>query len=248
MKPTAYLPVWRETFRVHSSDIGYHGRMRVGNVCRYLQEVAGRHAEHLDVGYTRMRATGLAWVLSRLTLEIERLPLWGQEFFVETWPVSTERILFRREYRLGCGDEIYAAGSSYWIPLDLSSRRPKRVEIDRPVLAANEGRYGIQGDFIAIPAVTGTPAEECFTARYSDLDQNHHVNNTRYVEWVFDHLGLDVPAGIPRHFSIEYKQEIRPGESMFLCKNQLPGDPASYVFEGRITENRQVGLRARVSY
>lgn len=248
MQQSGYQPVWREAFRVHSSDIGYHGQMRVGNVCRYFQEVAGRHAEHLDVGYTQMRASGLAWVLSRLTIEIRKLPAWGQEFFVETWPLSSERILFRREYRLECGGEIYAQASSYWIPLDLSSRRPKRVEIDRPVLLANEGRLGINGDFIRIPPVTGNPDEESFTARFSDLDQNHHVNNARYVEWVFDHLGVDVPAGVPRFFSIEYKQEIRLGECLLLRKSTNPDNPETILVEGLIAANRQVALRVCVGY
>jgi acyl-ACP thioesterase len=248
MQQPGYQPVWREVFRVHSSDIGYHGRMRISNVCRYFQEVAGRHAEHLDVGYTSMRAAGLAWVLSRLSLEIRDLPRWGDEFFVETWPLGTERVLFRRDYHIECGGETVVSASSWWIPLDLNSRRPRRVEIDLPVLKANAGRFGIDGDFVRIPPVTGTPPEECYTARYTDLDENHHVNNTRYVEWVFDHMGLDVPEGGPRSFAIEYKQEIKPGESILMRKCTDPDDPSVVVTEGLTADSRQVSLRARISF
>ena len=39
---------------------------------------------------------------------------------------------------------------------------------------------------------------EPVTARYSDLDQNRHVNNARYVEWIFDYLWPDIPGnGMP---------------------------------------------------
>lgn len=248
MQQTGYLPVWHESFRVLSGDIGYHGRMRISNICRYLQEVAGRHAEHLDVGYTRMRTEGLAWVLSRLTIEIRDLPRWGQEFIVETWPLASERILFRRDYRVKCGEEALVSASSWWIPLDLSSRRPRRVEIDAPVLKANEGRYSIAGDFIRIAAVTGTAVEERFTARFTDLDQNHHVNNTRYVEWVFDHLGTGMPEQGPRSFSIEYKQEIKQGEDLLLRKCIDPDDQSVMLFEGLTADSRQVSLRARIAF
>jgi len=39
--------------------------MRISNLCGYLQEVAGRHAEHLDVAYTNMqkKRTGLAYFI-----------------------------------------------------------------------------------------------------------------------------------------------------------------------------------------
>jgi hypothetical protein len=47
MNSQSFSPVWREKFQVRSSDIGYHGIMRVSNLCSYFQEVAGRHAEHL---------------------------------------------------------------------------------------------------------------------------------------------------------------------------------------------------------
>ncbi len=58
MHTQVYTPVWREKFQVRSSDIGYHGIMRVSNLCSYFQEVAGRHAEHLNVGYTQYAIDG----------------------------------------------------------------------------------------------------------------------------------------------------------------------------------------------
>jgi medium-chain acyl-[acyl-carrier-protein] hydrolase len=247
MNADRYQSVWKEKFQVRSSDIGYHGIMRVSNLCSYFQEIAGKHAEHLNVGYTRMRASGMAWVLVRLAIEIRRFPSWGQEFYLETWPLGTGRIFYRREYRLLAGEELMISATSYWISLDIASRRPKIVPIDKDVLRLNEGRYGIEGPFESIPAA-GSGESDIISVKYSDLDQNKHVNNARYVEWVFDLLGVDLPYnGAPRSFAIEYKQEVRPGDKVRMNKVWLP-DEESCLVEGTLVDTGQVSLRAKIRF
>jgi medium-chain acyl-[acyl-carrier-protein] hydrolase len=244
---TVYSPVWRVKFQVRSSDIGYHGMMRVSNLCSYLQEVAGQHAEHLNVGYSNMQASGLAWVLTRLSIEIHKFPAWGEEFSLETWPLANERILYRRDFRLDTGNETCITASSYWIPLDLKTRRPRVVPIDDSVLKANAGRFGIDRPFESIQAVNGDHTE-AVTVKYSDLDKNRHVNNARYVEWVFDHLGLDTPGnGVPRFFTIEYKQEVRPGDVVYLKRCKLENED-TWLVEGTLARSGRTALRAGVEF
>jgi acyl-ACP thioesterase len=249
MQTQSYIPVWREKFQVRSSDIGYHGIMRVSNLCSYFQEVAGRHAEHLNVGYTHMRSMGMAWVLSKLAIEITGFPAWGEDFYLETWPLGNERIFYRRDYRLDDGKETLVSASSYWIPLDLHNKRPKLIPIDETVLRANQGRYGLNRAFESIPAVNANNMSEPVTARYSDLDQNRHVNNARYVEWIFDYLWPDIPAnGMPRFFEIEYKQEVKPGDIVHFNKSTSENPAGTWLVEGIIEGTSQTCLRSRITY
>jgi acyl-ACP thioesterase len=221
--------------------------MRVSNLCSYFQEVAGQHAEHLKVGYSYMHAAGMAWVLSRLSIGIEKFPAWGEEFILETWPLSTERIFYRRDYRLIIRNETAVAASSYWIPLDLQTRRPRAVPIDEGILKANAGRFGIDRPFESIQAVEGDHTDNV-CVKYSDLDQNKHVNNARYVEWVFDLLGLEMPShGRLRFFAIEYKQEVRPGDVVYLKKCRLENED-TWMVEGTIERSGQIALRARIMF
>jgi medium-chain acyl-[acyl-carrier-protein] hydrolase len=249
MHTQLYTPVWREKFQVRSSDIGYHGIMRVSNLCSYFQEVAGRHAEHLKVGYTHMQSMGMAWVLSKLAIEIKRFPAWGEDFYLETWPLGNERIFYRRDYRLDDGKEIMVSASSYWIPLDLHNRRPKLIAIDEAVLRANQGRFGLNRSFESIPAVNANNMSEPVTARYSDLDQNRHVNNARYVEWIFDYLWPDIPGnGMPRLFEIEYKQEVKPGDIVHFNKSTPENMTNTYLVDGTIEGTSQTCLRSRITF
>jgi acyl-ACP thioesterase len=246
MQEALYKSVWNEPLMVRSYDIGYNGTMRISNLCSHLQEVAARHAEHLGVGYTYMRSMGLAWVLSRLTLDIKRSPGWGEELILETWPLETGRILYRREYRLLSGDELLVTGSSYWMAVNLTSRRPVIVPIDKSVLEANTGRFAIAGTPAGLPVVEGCHPER-FEVKYSDLDQNRHMNNARYVAWVFDHLGLKIMEDVPRVFTIEYKQEVRPGEALLLTKTYNPEEGAYYVC-GRLEGSGKISLLARIEF
>jgi acyl-ACP thioesterase len=247
MQTKDFLPVWSEQFQVRSFDIGLNDTMRISDLCGYLQEVAGRHAEHLDVGYTSMKKNGLAWVLWRLSIDIKRLPAWGEVFTLETWPLQSQRIFYRREYLVKKGEEILVAGSSYWIPLDLATRRPTQIRLETSVLESNAGKYAIPGGFENIPAVGGNNAETVH-ARYSDLDQNRHVNNARYVAWVFDHVGADeLEHKVPRFFSIEYRQEVKPGESIMLAMQQS-GEEDAWLVEGKIAGTGQVSLRSKIVF
>jgi medium-chain acyl-[acyl-carrier-protein] hydrolase len=249
MHTQVYSPVWREKFQVRSSDIGYHGIMRVSNLCSYFQEVAGRHAEHLNVGYTHMREMGMAWVLSKLAIEIKKFPSWGEDFYLETWPLGNERIFYRRDYRLDDGNENMVSASSYWIPLDLHNKRPKLIPIDEAVLRANQGRFGLNRSFESIPGVNANNMSVPVTARYSDLDQNRHVNNARYVEWIFDYLWPDIPGnGMPRFFEIEYKQEVKPGDVVHFNKSTPENLTNTCLVEGIIEGTSQVCLRSRITF
>ena len=249
MHAQVYTPVWREKFQVRSSDIGYHGIMRVSNLCSYFQEVAGRHAEHLNVGFTYMREMGMAWVLSKLAIEIKKFPAWGEDFYLETWPLGNERIFYRRDYRLDDGNENMVSATSYWIPLDLHNKRPKLIPIDETVLRANQGRFGLNRSFESIPGVNANNMSVPVTARYSDLDQNRHVNNARYVEWIFDYLWPDIPGnGMPRFFEIEYKQEVKPGDVVHFNKSTPENLTNTFLVEGIIEGTSQICLRSRITF
>jgi len=192
---------------------------------------------------------GMAWVLSRLAIEIKKLPAWGEEFFLETWPLGNKRIFYRRDYRLDNGHETMISASSYWIPLDLHNKRPKLIAIDETVLRANQGRFGLNRSFESIPAVNANNRSEPVTAQYSDLDQNKHVNNARYVEWIFDYLWPDIPGtGMPRFFEIEYKQEVKPGDVVHFNKNIPDNLTNIYLVEGTIESSSQSCLRSRITF
>jgi acyl-ACP thioesterase len=248
MQSKAYSPVWEEAFQVRSFDIGLNRTMRISTLCSYLQEIAGKHATHLDVGYKFVQQSGMVWVLSRLFMNIHQLPAWNDTFHLETWPLGNERFFYRRDYRLSVGPETLVSATSYWILLHLANRKPTVIPLNEQVINANAGRFSMEMPAAGFPAVGTGPSEE-HRVKYSDLDQNRHVNNARYVEWIFDILDPDVlEKRRPSFFAIEYKQEVRTGNIVLLRKAEINPDPLTFAVEGCLSGTGQVCVRAKIVF
>ena len=61
-------------------------------LCVYLQEVAGHHADALDVSMRRLQADDRAWVLSHLHLALDRPPCGNETVTIETWSLGLEEL------------------------------------------------------------------------------------------------------------------------------------------------------------
>jgi medium-chain acyl-[acyl-carrier-protein] hydrolase len=85
--------------------------------------------------------------------------------------------------------------------------------------------------------------------QYSDLDQNRHVNNARYVEWIFNQMDLDILENkAPSIFAVEYKQEVRAGDTVLLRKARTQESPLTFAIEGCIAGSEKVCVRSKILF
>jgi len=249
MQSKTYSPVWEETFQVRSFDIGLNRTMRISSLCNYFQEVAGKHATHLDVGYKFVQQSGMVWLLSRLVMNIHQLPAWNDTFRLETWPLGNQRFFYRRDYRLSIGTETRVTATSYWILLNLSTRRPTVIPVHEQVINANAGRFSMEMPATGFHVLEGMAEAEEHRVKYSDLDQNRHVNNGRYVEWIFDLLDPELlEKRSPSFFAVEYKQEVKAGDTVLLRKTETAKYPLTVAAEGCLSGTGQVCVRAKIVF
>jgi acyl-ACP thioesterase len=145
------------------------------------------HAAILGVAVESLIEGGVAWVLSKLYLEIKRWPAADEEIVIETWPEAASRLFTERRFEiLDPSGRRIGAVSTLWLVLDLDRRRPIRLPpqvTDR----LHEHELGPEprkfGDLAAPDPIE---RELGFTVRRSDLDLADHVNNTSYVEWAIE--------------------------------------------------------------
>ena len=46
---------------------------------------------------------------------------------------------------------------------------------------------------------------------FYDLDMNGHVNNSKYLDWIFEVMGADfLTKYIPKKINLKYVKEVRP--------------------------------------
>ena len=125
--PPATL-TWTDHFAVRSYEIDPRGVLTLPTLCNYLQETAGNHATSFDLASDQLLAGGLAWVLIRLQVEVERFPAWREEITVETWPSGFDRLYAQRDFMVIDAEErTVARATSQWFVMDVARRRPIRL-------------------------------------------------------------------------------------------------------------------------
>ena len=212
------------------SEIDARGLLSLPSFFSLFQEAAVLHADALDFGTEYCKREGLMWVISRLLLDIQSFPEHRSQIKVVTWPKAPKGPFASRDFVVKTEDgEKLAVATSSWLLLDTKNMRPVRPQKLFAGYPFEELGEAIEG---AAPKI-GDKAEECdseldVVVRYSDLDQNMHVNNTRYVRWFLDCYAPEevTPKGNLR-FSINYLQAASYGDYVKLCR--FDGDSHSTV-------------------
>lgn len=205
-------------FRVHSYEVDLSGQLAPVALCRYFQEAAAVHATMWALGEAALAAQNRLWVLARMAMEVGSLPTWGQSVTVTTWSRGPERVFAFRDFEVRSATRsLVARGTSGWLMLDRTSRRPQRITTEGLTMPAYPDRHALAADALseALPPPEAPGALGERLARYSDLDVNGHVNNTKYVEWIMDALGAEPWRGQRlRSLVVNYLAELSAGETV----------------------------------
>ena len=207
---------YSEAFKVRSYETDTRGRLQVPILCQLLEQAAVAHAAILGVAVESLIDSGVAWVLSRLHLQMDRWPRADEGIEIETWPEAASRLFTERrfEIRESTGRRIGSV-STLWFVLNLERRRPIRLP-HQVSERLSEHELGLEPrKFSDLDVPEPIDNELGFTVRRSDLDLADHVNNTSYVEWAIEAVPDEV-WGLAEltEFEIHYLSECHHGESV----------------------------------
>jgi acyl-ACP thioesterase len=217
------LSIWEDNYKIHSYEVDFNGNATLPVICHFLQESAWNHARYFDFGYDFLMNNSQIWVLSRLGIEIDSYPKWDDTITIQTWAKGIDRLFALRDYRLlsDSGKEIGRI-SSAWLIIDLIKRRPQRIEpyLDKmPLLPDRHAMPEMPGK---IQSVENGVASGKFPVRISDLDVYHHVNNTRYIQWLTDNYEYDfVKNKFIHRFDINFMQEAQINDEINIITESI---------------------------
>ena len=106
-----------------------NGYLKYTDLCNILQLTAGVHAELGGISFSDMQEHHQAWVLSRMRVEIIRLPKWRDVITVKTWINSLENSRSIRCLELYDGDEIIVGCETFWAVFNTQTRRPENLSL-----------------------------------------------------------------------------------------------------------------------
>lgn len=220
-----------ESFLVRATDCDLHSRMRLDALFVAMQEGGERHALSLGAGYSAMQGRGLFFALARIHVSTLRAPRCGEKVVHTTWPGNMNRFFCPRYhvFSLADGTPLAAAGA-LWVMLDINQRRivsPQKVQLDFPDNSDLPAPIDLP---MRLPALVGDGAQEVFprVPAYTDFDINGHVNNTKYIAWMCDALGIDSFDGAYIGDLVAgYEKEIRAHDPLRLTLSRQ-GDAFSF--------------------
>lgn len=186
---------YQEQFKIRASEIDFEQKATLPTICNLMQEVAGNHARKLEFDITDLQKNELTWVLHRLNVEMDRFPDWRETITIRTWPSSGDGLRAYRDFIiLGENGDTIGRCLSYWLMMNIKSRRPTRIPKKILQMAPNNTDHVLAVDKIDLPDIQNAKNSQEYKVRKSDLDLNRHVNNVRYIEWALSSLPDELSA------------------------------------------------------
>lgn len=187
-----------------------------------LQESADKGANDCGWGRDYINSQGFCWIVLRCELDIIRLPSWREKFTVRTWSEGCKKLFWDREYEVfDSNGEVIAKGTSVWILANMNDHSPvfpsKLVGASNFTPQRNLMALGHSCPKLKVPDINffEKPVVLSKYGDYTELDHNHHVNNTRYVAWIYDALYKDGRSLTNvKNININYISEVKSGEKV----------------------------------
>lgn len=236
----------RFAFLAETFLVDKNGRTRPNTLCCHMLSCALRHAETRGFGAT----DSLGWVLARLALHIERLPLLHERFYIETWIKNLYHGFTDRCVRVvdEDGNEI-ASMLTTLAMIDLKTRSSVDLNGDIGVRLNECIEPNEQLAIKRIPSINRMAVDEVtfrHTPKYSDIDINGHMNSVRYLDHILDYLPVEyMNAHTLTDFVVAYMKEGDATEELSYGIMELQDNH----FLVQVTkENGAVAIRAELKF
>ncbi len=208
---------YEEKFRLRISDFDCHDNILLSSILDFVQDVAGKHADILSVGFDDLIKDNKIWVLVRHRLKIYNYPKLYSTLNVKTWPEEKRRVDFNRDTLITDEDgEIVCKVQSKWVVIDLNTRRLVRPDMVHFATDKFLDQVLFESSFDKLEDfdINGIQPVE-ITSSFLDLDHNRHVNNINYCKYVLNIIKLSKQEIIDS-FEINYIKELRENETIKL--------------------------------
>ena len=241
---------WEDEYLISFYEVDAKNEVFLPVLWSFMQETAWHHADHLRVGYSDLMGHQYFWVLSRLSVQMEEYPRWGDRVRVKTWLTGTGRLFALRQFSIAdLTGKILGTARSAWLVLDLKSRKPQKIEplfrhlrhLFDPLRPAEEPEK--------LPAPVQPKSAKSYEVRYSDIDIHHHVNNIKYIEWILDSAPFEINQTHQiQTFEVNFLAESSYEDAISIQTETLQESPPVFLHRvSREWEGREL-CRARTGW
>ena len=189
-----------------------NGHIKLPDVILLSLQVSGMQSIELGVSDKDMlEQHNLVWIITDYDIDVTRLPRFAEEITIETEALTYNRLFCYRSFTIfdEAGQAIIQMMATF-VLMDRDSRKVHAVEPE--IVAPYQSEFSkklLRGP--KYPDLEN-PVSKDYHVRFYDLDMNGHVNNSKYLDWIFEVMGADfLTQHIPKKVHLKYVKEVRPG-------------------------------------
>ena len=209
----------KEKLTILSGDIDQFLELTVPAYFMMMQTIATNDAENNGIGKSETLDKGLSWVISRIEVDFVSHPKYTEEVEMQTYPGDDLKVIFPRYFSiLDKSGNTMVKSSSIWAVLNRETREPVANPFNKSLPAEHyEGEQPLPRK-VKIP--DDISLVEARKVRYSDIDLNGHLNNTKYMDYILDvHDTNFYKKNRIKHLLINYAHEVMDNQVIDLYSN-----------------------------
>ena len=224
---------------VNIHDVDYNGIAKTSSIMRYIQTAAQNQLTENGMSYDQLKEKRRAFILSRFKLEVAKPIRAYTPLVAVSYPCESRGYSFLRCYELLEDGIAVAKAISVWALVDTDTHALVRVNdfrLDLPTLPPLDLALGAMKLPSELIDVGG------YGVHYGDVDQNRHMNNTKYPDMYSNYLPLE--GRMIKSISISYVNEASIGDKMRVQRAECDG---KFFFrtvrrDGKVNSEAQIEL------
>ncbi|KAH7284466.1 hypothetical protein KP509_34G055100 [Ceratopteris richardii] len=197
-----------------------------------------------------MRKRRLIWVTTRMHIEVEEYPVWGDVVEFETWCQAEGKAGTRRDWLITdvASGKLIGRATSTWVMMNQDTRRLSRITDDVREEYVNHcpnlPRYAFpeeNSSSLRKISKLQDPAQYIRSGlmpRRGDLDMNQHVNNVTYIGWILESIPPNLLDTHQLHrITLDYRRECRHGDTVESIASLESSDDGGHRENGSLKDS-----------
>lgn len=236
---------WQDELLFGQGDA--HLKVRISTLLEHLVTLAGQHYRHFGMSYQRFLDTDTAFVLTRTTFTITRLPDCFELLTIQSWIDGIRGPYYQRVTQwLDEEGNVVIRSRSDWVMIQPSTRQVCKPDKE-------DSRF-IQKSPVILPPCQRIKCGEETIARltllgqhkvvWSEIDANGHFHSSRYGDMIWDVLPQCQRERTLTQLSVEFHKECKEHDVIVL--EGTTQEEQAYVIQG-LCEG-QVCFKARLTF
>ena len=225
-----------------SYDVMTDSVIRPSALFRYYQQVAGEHLDSLGLTYNDTREKKCVFVITRMKNVFYKPIKRYDEIDIKTSSRGIKGAVFTRDYSVVRGGELVAEASTQWALIDIDSRRICRPSVYADYFPQKEELCSFT-DTKKCVFENPLDNEYIYKVVFFDIDENRHMNNTRYTDICLDAIGGLSEGEWISEVSVDFLSEAKLGDTLRIC---FAKNGKEYCFSTDNLDTSKVCFNARI--